>query len=137
MASREDEIVSLILDEGGDPVVAPENREGVAEQMFLHGLLRERFSRGGAVASVVREPQFQRRGRLHFVKAAAAALILAPILLMFLLNEGMPSAHAVIERAIDALEKSIDRHFEIQVFRVGRDQPLRMNDLYCRSDRWV
>ncbi len=105
--------------------VPSEARGWVAQQRFVHGLLRSLHgmdaasheARVGAVMEAVRaEPAVRMRAVPRFV-AAAAAVLLAVAGWWLLQGDRMPSAEAAVARAASVLGEDVDRRFLLRIER--------------------
>ncbi len=122
------ELWSEVDDTLQDEAVArvPEAARGwVAEQRFVHGLLRSLHgmdaasneARVRAVMDAVRsEPSASMRAFPRFV-AAAAAVLLAVAGWWVLSGDRMPSAEAAVARAASVLGEEVDRRFLLRIER--------------------
>jgi hypothetical protein len=118
-----DELVSAIVDDGAEPAIPAEEREAVAQRLFLHGLL----------LAAHRPAPAMRRWKLPAASAAAAVLVMG--LVLYLARDTMPAADATVERARKALEG--DQHYVSQVYLDDEPQFPRPFHWYIRADRWA
>lgn len=123
-ADRFGEVDDTLQDDAVAQVPA-EARGWVAEQRFVHGLLRSLHgmdaasneARVRAVMDAVRsEPAVRLRAVPRFV-AAAAAVLLAVAGWWFLQGDRMPSAEAAVARAASVLGEEVDRRFLLRIER--------------------
>lgn len=123
-ADRFSEVDDTLQDDAAAQVPA-EARGWVAEQRFVHGLLRSLHgmdaasneARVRAVMDAVRaEPTVRMRAVPRFV-AAAAAVLLAVAGWWLLQGDRMPSAEAAVARAASVLGEEVDRRFLLRIER--------------------
>ncbi len=122
------------LDDGPVVEVPPQARPWLAQQRFVHGMLRalhtaDAHARQARVQAVMNVLTARPSMRHRF--AVAAAVLVAAALLLYAVwpdPSRLPRAEAMVAKAIAAFEQPIDREFElvIDVERAGRQTSRRM-----------
>ncbi len=122
------------LDDGPVAEVPPQARPWLAQQRFVHGLLRalhtaDAHARQARVQTVMNVLNARPSMRHRF--AVAAAVFIAAACLLYAVwpdPSRLPRAEAMVAKAIAAFEQPIDREFElvVDVERAGRLTSRRM-----------
>jgi len=117
-----------ILDDGADGAIPPEERETVAQALFIHGLLLSRAPR----------PAARSRRPWRALATIAATLVIAATLFLFLTGDSLPTAQAAVERTQQVLEKPIDLQFTGTTFAGDGKELRRVGAVWSlRADRWA
>ena len=116
------------LADGPAPAEVPaEAKDWLADQRFLHGLLRAMHSpdvaaREGRVAGILAAIDRERIGvgpRRHWLAVAAAALLMACFGVWLALPAATPTAVAAVERAAAELARDVVRRYSLEVRSEG------------------
>lgn len=124
-AERFSEVDDTLRDDAA-PQVPAEARDWVAEQRFVHGLLRSLHgmdaasneARVRAVMDAVRADSMVRVRAVPRFVAVAAAVLLAVAGWWLLQGDRMPSAEAAVARATSVLGEDVDRRFLLRIERI-------------------
>jgi hypothetical protein len=117
-----------ILDDGAEGAIPEEERESVAQALFIHGLLLARRPRPAARA----------RTPWRAIASIAALLTLAAAAFLFLTGDSLPTAHAAVEQTQKVLEQPVDLQFTGTTFTQDGRELRRVNALWSlRADRWA
>lgn len=108
------------LADGPAPVAVPaEAKSWLADQRFLHGLLRAMHSqdaaaREGRIAEVLGRIDAERaQRRSRWLPILAAAFVLACLGVWAALPASLPTAEAAVQRAVDELARDVARRFRL------------------------
>ncbi len=114
------ELDDTLADGPSPTAVPPEAKAWLADQRFLHGLLRamhtqDAAAREGRIAAMLAriagdgavEP------RRHWVTVAVAALLMASFAFWLWLPAALPTASAAVERAVTELARDVARRFRV------------------------
>jgi hypothetical protein len=124
--------------------VPPESKAWLAEQRFVHGLLRalhtaDANAREGRVRGVLERIDAAARGGLgstrRWAAVAAAALVFAAAVLWLVLPSRLPTAEAAVQRAVAELARDVDRRYRLEIGasdRRGQQQARHEFDLVTR-----
>lgn len=116
------------LSEGPGPAEVPaEARQWLADQRFVHGLLRalhtaDAAAREARIDRVLECIDAERAAapRRHWLLVGLAALLLAALSLWFVLPPNLPTAEAAVARAAAELARDVNRRFRVEMIATDR-----------------
>lgn len=116
------------LDECDPAPAAPEARPWLAQQRFVHGLLRaastaDASAREARIQTLMASlPAHPRRWTRLLAPAAAVLVLGAVVAWTFTAMGRLPRAEAMVAKALASLQAPVDRAFELEVTIVGPDR---------------
>lgn len=120
------ELDDTLADGPAPMAVPPEAKPWLAEQRFVHGLLRALHSpdvaaREGRIAAILGaiDRERLRSPRRHWFAVAAAALLMACTVVWLSLPEQVPTAVAAVERAVAELSRDVVREYRLEIRNDG------------------
>ena len=120
------ELDDTLADGPAPMAVPPDAKAWLAEQRFVHGLLRALHSpdvaaREGRVAAILGaiDRERLRSPRRHWFAVAAAALLMACTVVWLSLPQSVPTAVAAVERAVAELSRDVVREYRLEVRHDG------------------